>query len=48
MIGFDAEANIIKHYRVDKMQKMQILMIERKGQKAFEETNLTAFGKKTF
>ena len=48
LIAYDDESGKIKHYRVDKMQKMQILMTERKGQSAFEETNLTAFGKKTF
>ncbi len=48
LIAYDEEAGKIKHYRVDKMQKMQILKTERKGQTAFEETSLTAFGKKTF
>ena len=48
LIAYDEEAGKIKHYRVDKMQKMQILDKERAGKEAFEETNLTAFGKKTF
>lgn len=48
LIAYDEEADKIKHYRVDKMQKMQLLETERKGEAAFEETNLTAFAKKTF
>ena len=48
LIAYDGEAEKIKHYRVDKMQKMQILDKERRGQEAFDANNLTAFGKKTF
>ncbi|MBE5955386.1 MAG: WYL domain-containing protein [Lachnospiraceae bacterium] len=48
LIAYDEEAGKIKHYRVDKMQKMQILETERKGEDAFEAVNLTAFAKKTF
>jgi len=48
LIAYDEEAGKIKHYRVDKMQKMQILKTERIGREAFEAVNLTAFAKKTF
>lgn len=48
LIAYDEAAGKIKHYRVDKMQKMEMLTEERMGKEAFEAVNLTAFAKKTF
>lgn len=36
MVAFDSAAGIIKHYRVDKMEKITVLDEERDGQEAYE------------
>ena len=48
LVAFDDIAGKIKHYRVDKMQKMAVLESERKGEQAFAGFDLPAFAKKTF
>ena len=41
MIGFDSEANKIKHFRVDKMDGIDIVYQKREGKEAFKELKLT-------
>lgn len=48
LIAYDEAADTIKHYRVDKMQKMSILQEERTGKQKFQDFDLAAFAKKTF
>ena len=48
LIAYDEEADKIKHYRVDKMQKMQVLEKERVGKQQFHDFDLAEFAKKTF
>lgn len=48
LVAYDAEAGIIKHYRVDKMQHTAILKTDRKGEESFKNFDLAAFAKKTF
>ena len=48
LIAYDEKADMIKHYRVDKMQALQPLQIERKGKEQFECFDLAAHMKKTF
>jgi len=48
LIAFDAAADMIKHYRVDKMQRMGLLEEARIGREKFQEFDLAAFAKKTF
>ncbi len=48
LIAYDEAAGKIKHYRVDKMQKMELLETVRVGKESFKEFDLAAFSKKTF
>lgn len=48
LIAYDEAADMIKHYRVDKMQQMQLLDEARLGRERFQEFDLAAFAKKTF
>ncbi len=48
LIAYDKEADLIKHYRVDKMKDMEILEERRLGQQRFRDFDLAAFAKKTF
>lgn len=48
LIAYDEAADTIKHYRVDKMQKMSVLEEERVGKQKFQDFDLAAFAKKTF
>ncbi len=48
MLGFDSDAEMIKHYRVDKMIDISIENIRRDGKSAFEGFNMAEFVKKTF
>ena len=43
LIAFDEAAGIIKHYRVDKMMKIDLTERERVGQEAFQDFDLAAF-----
>ena len=44
----DADANMIKHYRVDKMLRIKALDEPRKGQKAFEAFDMALYSKSVF
>lgn len=48
MIGFDAEAAIIKHYRVDKMVKIGCMEETREGRELFEKFDMAAYAQKSF
>ena len=48
LIAYDEQADKMKHYRVDKMQKMSILPDDRVGEAAFKDFNPVSFSKKTF
>lgn len=48
LIAYDSAEEKIKHYRVDKMQKTEILDTERQGEACFGNFDLAKFAKKTF
>jgi len=48
MVGFDAEADMIKHYRVDKMLKIKVETKRREGRNKFKEIDMAAYAKKMF
>ena len=48
MVAFDSAAGIIKHYRVDKMEKITVLDEERDGQEAYEALDMAVYARKTF
>ena len=48
LIAYDEAADCIKHYRVDKMQKISVLDDCRIGKEQFMDFDLAAFAKKTF
>nr|WP_294682696.1 WYL domain-containing protein [uncultured Anaerotignum sp.] len=48
LIAYEKAADTIKHYRVDKMQRIDILESKREGEKQFRHFDLAAFAKKTF
>ena len=48
MLGYDDNSEIVKHYRVDKMQKISITGDKRTGEEAFEKFDLAKFAKSTF
>ena len=48
LVGYDAEKEMIKHYRVDKMQDTRIIDRKRLGRDRFEDFDLAAFARKTF
>lgn len=48
LIGFDSEANIIKHYRVDKMLHIDLTDEKREGKELFEKFDIAVYVKKMF
>jgi len=48
LVGYDAQAEKIKHYRVDKMRKLTIMEDKREGKEYFKQFNLAAYAKKNF
>lgn len=48
LVAYDDAVGQIRHYRVDKMQRTQILETERKGEETFRNFDLAEFAKKTF
>lgn len=48
LLAFDDEANVIKHYRVDKMLDVDLTEDVRTGKEAFDEIHMGEFSKKTF
>lgn len=48
LVGFDAAADNIRHYRVDKMQEIRVTEEVRLGKERFTDFDLAAFAGKTF
>ena len=48
LVAYDAKADMIKHYRVDKMEKIKLLPGRREGKEQFRGFDLAAVAKKTF
>lgn len=48
MVAYDSEAGMIKHYRVDKMEKISVLEEERDGLEAYEALDMAVYARKTF
>lgn len=48
MVGYDAEEEKIKHYRLDKMQRIDITDIPRDGKKIFRGFSIAAYSKQVF
>lgn len=48
LIAYEKNSDCIKHYRVDKMQKIAMKNEKRLGKDIFKEFDLAAFAKKTF
>ena len=48
LVAYDENAEIIKHYRVDKMLHIELVDEERSGREVFERIDVAAMSKKTF
>lgn len=49
LIAYDSKARMIKHYRVDKMESVQILKNEKRdGKSAFSKIDMAAYSKQVF
>ncbi|MDD6262102.1 MAG: WYL domain-containing protein [Clostridiales bacterium] len=48
MLGFDAEAGLMKHFRVDKMLDIRHLNLPRRGKEVFSEIDMSAYSKSVF
>ena len=48
MVGYDAKAELVKHFRVDKMLRIQPMKCKRKGQKLFPQGNIANYAEKHF
>lgn len=48
LIGYDEEADMVKHYRVDKMLSIELTEEKRVGKEHFVDFNTANFAKKTF
>lgn len=48
LIGYDSCADKIKHYRVDKMQKIEILKMPRDGQELLSDADFAVYSNKVF
>lgn len=48
LIGYDAEAGMLKHFRVDKMGSIEMLELRREGEEIFKKCDLSAYSAKTF
>lgn len=48
LIGYDSEAEKIKHFRVDKMLKMKVECEKRDGANLFADFDMAVYSKKTF
>ena len=49
MVAYDSAAAMIKHYRVDKMEKISVLEEEdRDGQEAYQALDMAIYARKTF
>lgn len=48
MLGFDAQAGILKHYRVDKMSDITALELSREGSEQFHKLDMADYSRKVF
>ncbi|MCR5650072.1 MAG: WYL domain-containing protein [Lachnospiraceae bacterium] len=48
LIGFDAKAGQIRHYRVDKMRRIEVTDDKREGQEQFKKFNLAKYARMSF
>ena len=48
LVGYDSEASMIKHYRVDKMLHISMLNEDREGKEHFKKFNMADYAKKSF
>ncbi len=48
LVAYDSEAEMIKHFRVDKMEKISIISTERDGGEKFEQFNLAHYATSVF
>lgn len=48
LIGYDAQAAMLKHFRVDKIGPIEMLKERREGKEIFEKCDLSAYSAKTF
>lgn len=48
LIGYDDISGEIRHYRVDKMEKIQVLDDKREGRQVFEKFDIASYTKSTF
>lgn len=48
LIGYDCEAEIIKHYRVDKMLHIELIEEKREGKELFDKFDIAVYSKKMF
>ena len=48
LMAYDEAADVIKHYRVDKMLDVAVTEIERLGKERFEKIDMASYAKKTF
>ena len=48
LVAYDEHADMLKHYRVDRIKNLSLLKKERMGKNAFQKFDLPSFTKKTF
>ena len=48
LVAYDAKADLIKHYRVDKMKDLNIIDEKRLGQQAFKDFDMARYSKAVF
>ena len=48
LVGYDSDADMIKHYRVDKMLRIRVENTKREGRYKFKEVDMAAYAKKMF
>lgn len=48
MIGYDTAGQVIKHYRVDKMVKLDVMRCSREGRELFARFDLVSYSQKVF
>lgn len=48
LIGYDAKAGMLKHFRVDKIGPIEMLSERREGEEVFKKCDLSAYSAKTF
>ena len=48
LVGYDAAAGMIKHFRVDKIQRMLFLRKRREGKELFEKFDMAQYARQTF